>query len=296
MSGRLSNAEVQAYRRDGAVAAAGFRLPDDVLAMLRAAADQIIRQSADRGEADLVLVAHLPRREGIAGGLDGGEDVFRVATHPDLLDVVEQVLGPDVVLWGSSIFAKPAAVGRAVQWHQEAHYWPMRPLASTSVWIAIDDADPGNGCLRYIPGSHALGLLEQTDARHADGVLQMSVADGQVDEAAARDLVVPAGGIALLDTHVIHGSNANTSGRRRAALTIRYMPATSHFDRGNSGVRVASGETPDYGNRPLWLVRGDNRHPGNDFRTGHAGLADYDDLAEAGRARRAGTATRGTSR
>ena len=281
-AGRLTDDEVRTYERDGQVVPRGYRLPDAALARLRAAADRIIEQTTTR-DPDLVLVAHLPNRPGI-NGLEGGDDIFRVLIEPTLLDLVEQLIGPDIILWGSSVFAKPPGVGKAVQWHQEGHYWPMRPLIATSAWIAIDDASEENGCLRFVPGSHANGLFRHSDEHRANGLLQRSIDDPAFDDTSGRGIVVSAGQVSLLDTFVAHSSHANTSNRRRAAVTVRYMAATSYFDRGNEGVRVREGgETADYRTRPIWLVRGENRHPGNDYSIGHEGLADYDALAEAGR-------------
>ena len=278
----LTEDELSAYEREGQVVPRGYRLPDTALARLRSAADRVIEQTATR-DPDLVLVAHLPNRAGI-NGLDGGEEIFKVLIEPTLLDLVEQIIGPDIILWGSSVFAKPPGVGKAIQWHQEGHYWPMRPLIATSAWIAIDDASPENGCLRFVPESHRHGLYEHSDEHRANGLLQRSIDDPLFDDASARDIVVSAGQVSLLDTFVAHGSNANTSSRRRAAVTVRYMAASSYFNRGNEGVRVREGgETADYRTRPIWLVRGENRHPGNDYSIGHDGLDDYDEQAEQGR-------------
>ncbi|MEO5839566.1 MAG: phytanoyl-CoA dioxygenase family protein [Acidimicrobiales bacterium] len=278
----LTDEELSAYQREGQVVPRGYRLPAAALARLRGAADRIIEQTATR-DPDLVLVAHLPHRPGI-NGLDGGEEIFKVLIEPSLLDLVEQLIGPDIILWGSSVFAKPPGIGKAVQWHQEGHYWPMRPLIATSAWIAIDDASPENGCLRFVPGSHCHGLYRHNDEHRANGLLQRSINDSAFDDASAGDIVVSAGQVSLLDTFVAHGSHANESSRRRAALTVRYMAATSYFDRGNEGVRVREGgDTADYRTRPIWLVRGENRHPGNDYSISHEGLEDYDELAEAAR-------------
>ena len=75
------------------------------------------------------------------------------ARIPEILDMVEQVLGGDFALWNSSFFAKPALNGRATPWHQDGEYWPIRPVATCTVWIAIDDANTENGCLKLIPAS-----------------------------------------------------------------------------------------------------------------------------------------------
>ena len=73
---------------------------------------------------------------------------------PRVLDMVEQILGPDFALWNSSFFAKPALNGYATPWHQDGEYWPIRPLATCTAWIAVDEATRENGCLRFIRGSH----------------------------------------------------------------------------------------------------------------------------------------------
>ena len=93
MSSTHTNERARSFR--------GYRLPDAALARLRAAADRIIEQTATR-DPDLVLVAHLPHRPGI-NGLDGGEEIFKVLIEPTLLDLVEQIIGPDIILWGSSV-------------------------------------------------------------------------------------------------------------------------------------------------------------------------------------------------
>jgi ectoine hydroxylase-related dioxygenase (phytanoyl-CoA dioxygenase family) len=62
---------------------------------------------------------------------------------------------------GSQVFCKPPVTGKAIPWHQDGQYWPIRPIATCSVWIALDDATPENGCMRYIPGSHKARKLEQ---------------------------------------------------------------------------------------------------------------------------------------
>ena len=68
--------------------------------------------------------------------------------------MVEQLIGEDIILWGTTIFGKPAHGGKATPWHQDGAYYPIRPLETLSIWIALDDAVPDNGCMRFIPGSH----------------------------------------------------------------------------------------------------------------------------------------------
>ena len=76
------------------------------------------------------------------------------ARDPKILDMVAQLIGEDICLWNMSFFAKPALNGKKTPFHQDGEYWPIQPLATCTVWIAVDEATVENGCLRYIPGSH----------------------------------------------------------------------------------------------------------------------------------------------
>ena len=232
-------------------------------------------------EPDIVRGAHLPKRPGVPGGRRGGEALFAVALEPTVLDLVEGVLGPDVIFWNSGLFAKPARTGNDVPWHQDGSYWPVRPMEACTVWIAIDEADTGNGCLRYVPGSHRGDRLVTSDASNARYGYAMAPPPA-IDEAGCRDIVLEPGAVSLHHADLVHGSAPNQSGRRRAALVLRYMPAWCHYDRAVGDVRGDAARADDrssLADRPIWVVRGENRHPGNDLDVGHEHLGDYDALA-----------------
>ena len=78
----------------------------------------------------------------------------------EILDVVAQLIGDDIILRGSALFCKSTFTGKATPWHQDAQYWPIRPLETCTVWIAIDASTVENGCLEVIPGSHRLGRVD----------------------------------------------------------------------------------------------------------------------------------------
>jgi ectoine hydroxylase-related dioxygenase (phytanoyl-CoA dioxygenase family) len=81
------------------------------------------------------------------------------APMPEILDAVEQLIGANIIVWGSALFCKKGRAGKPTFWHQDGTYWPMRPLAACSVWIAIDPSTRANGCLCIIPGSHKAGRV-----------------------------------------------------------------------------------------------------------------------------------------
>src|SRR5439155_13695044 len=85
--------------------------------------------------------------------------VYDLLTEPRIVALVRDLLGEDVVGWGSHFFCKMPGDGKAVSWHQDSSYWPLTPTKAVTAWLAIDDADVENACMRYIAGSHHLGHL-----------------------------------------------------------------------------------------------------------------------------------------
>ena len=262
----LTSEERAAHQRDGIVVPA-FRLPEDELAALGAAVGAVLAANPGKRPEKLVS-AHIA--EGGPEGVKGHATFMALARDPRILDMVAQVIGPDIILWGAHLFCKPAGDGQAVPWHQDGHYWPIRPLATVSVWVALDDSLPENGCLRVIPGSHA--ERRHYPHRQVDGsnlALDRALTPDSFEEGEARDVVLEAGQMSLHDVYLLHGSAANTSTRRRAGIALRYMPASSLFDREMTTPNTTPGLKTAFATRPIWLLRGEDR-AGNDFRVGHA--------------------------
>src|SRR5450432_1547197 len=150
----LSEAEIEAYHREGQLTPR-HRLPAELIARMSRHIEALMAANPDIRREQLAG-AHIPRNADI--GVRGVDALLECVTHPDILDMVEQVIGPDLVLWGSQVFSKPAGDGLAIPWHQDGQYWPLRPLRNVTVWIAIDPATVANGCLRVIPGTNRQGL------------------------------------------------------------------------------------------------------------------------------------------
>jgi len=124
--------------------------------------------------------------------------------------------------------------------------------------------------MRFIPGSHKRQeLYRHHQANRENLVLNLELDRDQFDESAAVNVELEPGAMSLHDVRMIHGSLANTSGQRRAALILRYMPATSHYDR--SLVTQRKDNSPfNIFDQPLWLMRGTDKTGKNDFAHGHA--------------------------
>jgi hypothetical protein len=244
-----------------------FRLaPDRVAAMAQALDALILANPGVRPEK--LVSAHV---EGDNGeGVRGSRAFLDLARDPQIVDLVSGVLGDDIVLWGCHVFCKPAGEGYATPWHQDGHYWPIRPLANCTVWVALEPSTRANGCLRVIPRSHVGQQLHpHLHEDRSDLTLNQRLADGTFDASLAVDLELQPGQMSLHDVHMIHGADANSSEQRRTGVALRYMPATSVFDRSLRPVHGQTGVPVDFANRPLWLVKGVDRSGRNDFEVGH---------------------------
>ncbi|HEX8496878.1 MAG TPA: phytanoyl-CoA dioxygenase family protein [Actinomycetales bacterium] len=192
------------------------------------------------------------------------KDAFwvRLVSDPRLLDIAELFVGPDISLFASHYIAKAPFSGKAVLWHQDGAFWPLEPMKVVTLWLAVDDSTPENGCLRVVPGSHRNALLDMRDRPDVESVLGAEI-EVDVDEADAADMVMTKGSVEVHHPNIIHGSNANTSPNRRAGLTIRYIPTSTRIMGEGSALaasihlRGAPGVNP-YQPRPTYV-------PGDSF-------------------------------
>ena len=203
---------------------------------------------------------------------DYSHDVFKydrswleVASRSDFLDIAAQLIGDDIICWGSAFFAKKGIGGKATPWHQDGQYWPIEPLATCTIWIAIDEATEENGCLKVIPGSHRdkKHFSHLRDDRD-DIVLNQEIDPAEMPCDQPRNVVLKPGMFSFHDAYIIHGADANNSGKQRAGLTFRYMPATSHFNREKAKKMVEELGVVDISDRELLLMRGVDKSGQND--------------------------------
>ena len=163
---------------------------------------------------------------------------YELGRTPAILDYVEDLIGPDFNQWGGAFFIKFPHDEKEVPFHQDASYWPLNPRITVTVWLAVFDADPENGCMRIVPGSHRWGDMPHQNLEDSPNWSRMSRAEKakskyvlwqQVDpdsftDDQVVDMDLKAGEISLHDDDLIHGSGGNTSDRMRAGITFRYCP------------------------------------------------------------------------
>jgi ectoine hydroxylase-related dioxygenase (phytanoyl-CoA dioxygenase family) len=156
----------------------------------------------------------------------------RLISDDRLLDIAKQFVGEDIALFASHYICKRPYDGQSVLWHQDGTYWPLEPMEVVTLWLAIDDTDPENGCMRVLPRTQHLRLLtpeELIEQKDDKNVLGSGMDPAQIDETQAVDVLLKAGEVSVHHPNVIHGSNANTSARWRRGLTIRYIPSTTRI-------------------------------------------------------------------
>ena len=242
----LTEAQIAQYHEDGYVIP-DFVMPDDVIESIQA------RHAA-------LLDKHPEFRDYCPAILQYDEGFADYCRNDEILDMVEQVIGPDIALWNSSFFAKPAGNGKATPWHQDGEYWPIRPLATCTVWLAVDDATPENGCLRIIKGSHKNKDLLKHETNPSDNLtLNQELLKTEYDESKAVDLVLKRGQISLHDVFLVHGSEPNTSPNPRRGMTMRFMPTTSVFDHKLAREQYKNMRVPDHSERRIYHMRGVDR-------------------------------------
>ena len=163
-----------------------------------------------------------------------------------ILDAVEDVLGPDLMCWGTSLFIKNARDPHYVSWHQDSTYWGLDKPEVVTAWVALSAATRESGCMKMIPGSHALDQIPHRDTLAEHNLLtrgqELAV---EVDESNAAYIVLAPGEISLHHVRTVHASEPNRADERRIGVALRYI--APH-------VRQLNGERDS-----AMLVRGEDR-------------------------------------
>ncbi|MCZ6795655.1 MAG: phytanoyl-CoA dioxygenase family protein [Planctomycetota bacterium] len=230
----LTKEQIADYNRDGYLR--GIRIFDEAEAAdIRRTFDALLEKTLAAGrDSYSISTAHLTYPW-----------IRDILLEPRIIAHVRDLLGNDVIAWGSHFFCKMPGDGKAAAWHQDASYWPLTPSKTVTVWLAVDDAERENACMQFIPGSHLHGHLQYTRSDPAENnVLDQTVEDAE-RFGEPVDVELRAGEISLHSDLLLHGSPANRSSRRRSGLTLRYSAADVRAYLGWSakGI-VASGSDP----------------------------------------------------
>jgi ectoine hydroxylase-related dioxygenase (phytanoyl-CoA dioxygenase family) len=262
---QLSAEDLATYREKGWIVPR-WELPQELIAEMRAEYAALLARNSGVAP-DIIMAPH--QTNGGSMEIEGSEKWLEFATHPSLVAIARQLIGDDIILWGTTLFGKPAMNGKETPWHQDGEYYPIRPLEVLTIWIPLDDVTADNGPMRFIPGSHkAHKLFSHSWIEGDDKTINLVCDCEHFDESTAEPLILRAGQVSFHDVYMIHGSLANRTDRRRAAFIVRLMPATSFYDHALGAETGKRHPAQGYGVRPLFLISGQDR-AGNDFNIGH---------------------------
>lgn len=209
MAKHLSDAQIARYHDDG------FLFPVEVFSPEVAAAYR----------------ARMEALEAVHGAMKYAMKPYLTVTMADeiahdetLLDAVEDLIGPNLLVWDGAFINKEPHSDIYVSWHQDLTYWGIGPPEEiVSVWLALSPVSRKNGGMRMVPGSHH-GALKHEDRFGDDNLLSRGqTLAGDIDEASVVDITLAPGQMSLHHGLVVHASNPNHSGQRRIGLNFQFI-------------------------------------------------------------------------
>jgi len=147
-----------------------------------------------------------------------------------VVDLVEPIIGPDILLFSTHFICKPQGDGRRVPWHEDSAYWKgkLDPMEVVTVWLAIDPSTTENGCMHVIPHTHntgRMGFSDYDDVDTSKNVFSTEITPSQRRDELAIPIQLQPNQCSLHDARLMHGSPPNLSNQRRCGWTLRFTPA-----------------------------------------------------------------------
>ena len=247
MPARIDQHQVEQFERDGYLL---FRQPvfsDAAFIALKAFADSCYTEADGLDDGKPVQLIDCPHWVHPA--------LFEWIFSDKLIGLVEPIIGPDIAVFASHFLRKPPRSGRRVPWHEDSAYWSklLSPMEVATVIVGLEAANPENGCMRVIPGTHVHGYSDYEPVQDPDqSVFGEEVIPEQVDESRAVDLAIGPNEASLPHVKILHASNPNSSSTTRFAFAVRYFP---------THVKFTNCLDKDF---PVFLARGIDR-AGNEY-------------------------------
>jgi ectoine hydroxylase-related dioxygenase (phytanoyl-CoA dioxygenase family) len=213
MGKTLNQEQIDHYREFG------YCFPVDVLSESEAVNLQNQLEEAEREYPEALGSIHRNNAHLVFCFLD------KIAHNEIILNAVEDLIGPNILLFGTVLFIKDAGSSGFVSWHQDATYFGLFPHDFVTPWLALTPSNNESGCMKMIPGSHTSGILKHRDTLGEDNILTRGQQIPEVDEGRAVNIELRPGQMSLHHAQVIHGSMPNQSNQRRIGVALQaYMP------------------------------------------------------------------------
>lgn len=215
----LTSDQIETYNREGYIKRVSL-FEEDQAAQNRAYFDGLLKHALSQGKNSYSISgSHV-----VYGG------VFDLVTSLPLLDLAEDLLGPNFAAIGAHYFCKLPQDPKVVSWHQDFTYWPLDRAKVITIWLAIDDVDRENACIQVIPGSHRHGLLPYRESDPQEKNVLNQTVDNVHEYGTPDHLELKAGEASIHSCLLLHGSDANLSDRRRCGIGIRYATVDVQAD------------------------------------------------------------------
>ncbi len=177
--------------------------------------EQYERQTGEEAQKSLKFKAHLLFLR-----------IYSAVTSAAVLDVVEDLIGPNILMYASAFFVKDPHDGRFVSWHEDSAYMGFDPTEAVTAWTGLSDSTRAMGCLRVMPKSH---LEPAEKVRHVEtfdkkNLLSRGQTIPDIDESQAVDIETTAGEFEIHHIRLVHGSEENRTDRRRFGFNSVYIP------------------------------------------------------------------------
>ncbi|MGI9364543.1 MAG: phytanoyl-CoA dioxygenase family protein [Rhizobiaceae bacterium] len=221
------------YDRDG------FVLPIEILTTEEAQQMRDDLESAERelaNDAERITLLHSYPQELLPS-------FANLIRHPTIIDTVSAILGPDLLIWGGSLFIKPAKSPKIISWHQDLTYWGLDDAQEVTCWVALSPANLDSGCMKFVAGSHKQRIVPHVDTHAEDNMLSRGQEIAvDVDEEDATLCELKPGQASMHHGHLFHASGPNTSDDRRIGMAIRFIKPSMKQESGDRPlVALASG-------------------------------------------------------
>jgi len=196
----------------------GFVSPIDVMSAKEA---NQYRLKLEKTERDFPEEVHAKNRNNAHLSLSFLDEIVHNAV---ILGAVEDLIGPNISLWGTVLFIKEAASAGYVSWHQDATYMGMNHNNFVTPWLALTPSNRDNGCMSMLPGSHNKSIVPHEDTYDDDNILTRGQVVTDIDVSNPVDLILEAGQMSLHHGEIVHGSQPNNSDKRRIGFAMQsYM-------------------------------------------------------------------------
>jgi len=200
---------VETYRRDGFVSS--VRLVDPADAALH-------RRHLEAAEAELGPLHYVNKIHTVF------QSAFELVTHPRVLDIVEAMLGPNILLYNSNYIIKEPRTDAYIAWHQDLTYWGLADDdAQISMWLALSRATAESGCMVMLPGTHKRGRAEHVEVPGDGNILLLGQQIVDVDESMGVHASLAPGEASFHHGWTIHRSAPNISDDRRIGFNVQYV-------------------------------------------------------------------------